>query len=431
MHVRTGVDQQDMRLLVLSIDDFSQKGTSPRILGTITLASALARHADVTLAVTTKMNTAHLPAGLEYIELGGRVGTGELGNPFCALANLRRLYRTIAHLSSDYDALYTDAAYYPSLGKRYGAYLVEVNGLLAPELRMKRYIPMRRILSVIGGLLQARTLQRADAVVAVTERLREHLIEEYGVEPHRCRYVPNGVDRARFEDLPASAIDAIREKYGLVHGRTVVFVGSFRPWHGVLEIVDAFDRALTAHPSLKRSARLLMVGDGPLRTDAEALASTLTNADRISFTGAVPKEAVPQHLAASDIGVHYAVVSPRLKLIGESPLKIGEYMAAGLAVVAGPLPYVCSEEAAAGAVMGVSDRAALERALAQLLLSRADARAVAEKGNAYCAENLSIEATASEIYALIESTFEDGYGPSSFRTHSRPLDGSKSEVSDR
>ncbi len=77
---------------------------------------------------------------------------------------------------------------------------------------------------------------------------------------------------------------------------------------------------------------LVIVGDGPSQAELERLAQSLGLSNRVIFTGRIPHRQVADYLAAFDIAV-----SPRATFYA-SPMKILEYMAAGLAVVAPHMP---------------------------------------------------------------------------------------------
>lgn len=157
----------------------------------------------------------------------------------------------------------------------------------------------------------------ADRVLPVTDVLADYL-RRAGVAEERIEVIANGVDTARFRpDDPGSAV---RGRYRLGEYTVLGFTGFFRPWHGL----DLVVRQIRAMPD----ARLLIVGDGEDRAGLEALARDLDVADRLTITGFVSREEVPDHVAAFDIALQPAVTDYA------SPLKLFEYMASGCAVVA-------------------------------------------------------------------------------------------------
>src|SRR5207244_1532000 len=121
-------------------------------------------------------------------------------------------------------------------------------------------------------------LETADAVVAVSEPLRDWVVS-LGVDSGKVHVVPNAVPDRLFADELRT--NGTRERLGL-HGHPVVgFVGSFQPWHDVRGLLRAFERLHRADPDV----RLVLVGHGDGREEAEELADELGLAEAAVFTG--------------------------------------------------------------------------------------------------------------------------------------------------
>jgi len=105
------------------------------------------------------------------------------------------------------------------------------------------------------------------------------------------------------------------------------FLGSLKPWHGMHHLLRAFVRLHRRD----QSYRLLIVGDGPLRPAVETTCRRTRVAGAVRITGNVGYAEIPRLLWQMDVGV---APYPSLPHFYFSPLKIYEYMAARVPIVA-------------------------------------------------------------------------------------------------
>ena len=211
--------------------------------------------------------------------------------------------------------------------------ILEVNAPLIEEQRTHRVL----VDEEAAAKALARQVAAATATVAVSDPVRDWVRERTGSES--VHTVPNGVSITRIVPRPEDIGDPV-----------VTFVGTLKPWHGVADLLAAAALA-------KRPWKLRIIGDGPERAALEEQAAGL--GIEVDFRGAVAPADMPGQLAGSAIGV-----APYPDLGGEqqqyfSPLKVYEYLAAGLPVVAsavGQLPQILGE---LGTLVSPSDPAAL------------------------------------------------------------------------
>jgi glycosyltransferase involved in cell wall biosynthesis len=114
-------------------------------------------------------------------------------------------------------------------------------------------------------------------IVTTGERLREQVMAETGVAPDHVVSIPTGIDLDRFR--PGDAAMA-REELGLAAvGALIGIVATLRSWKGHRYLFEALAGLAD------RSARLVVVGDGPQREPLERLAAELGIAERVRFAG--------------------------------------------------------------------------------------------------------------------------------------------------
>lgn len=205
--------------------------------------------------------------------------------------------------------------------KRFGLPLIlEVNAPMAVERRQYGGLSWPKL----ADWAELFVWKQADVILPVTQVLADYMVAK-GIDPKRIHVIPNAINLEHYKNLPSVA--QAKAKLNLAGRLVIGFTGFVREW-------DRLDRIMVwvAQRADQHNVHLLVIGDGPARAEIEACASKLGVADRLSFTGVVPREQVPALSMAFDIALQTALVPYA------SPLCLFEYMALGKAIVAPDQP---------------------------------------------------------------------------------------------
>ncbi len=242
--------------------------------------------------------------------------------------------------------------------------MLEVNAPLMFEQQKMRGLA----LPLVARAAERLVLAGADQVVVVSQALCTY-VADFGVPPDRMSVIPNAADPDVFG--PAVGLSPIRQQLGWHDQFVIGFVGSMKPWHGVetllqmLQLLGGRDSAF----------RLLLVGAGPHLTDLRHQAEQLGLGDAVHMTGAVPHDAVPDLLRAMDLTVAAYAADAEAYF---SPVKLFEYMAMALPVVAARVGQACEviEEGRTGWLYTAGDANELADVIRRISADRALCRAV-------------------------------------------------------
>jgi len=268
------------------------------------------------------------PAGLDTVRVCKltKAPRGQTPEREQFLLDANRQVRELLAGEAEWDLVYERHALFSFAAMEYARKagipgLLEVNAPLVEE--QQRF----RTLSLVDEAEHAATrcFAAASGLLAVSRPLATWLSRRPEAAG-RVHIVPNGVDVERFGP---GVLPTLPDHAGRV---TIGFVGSLRPWHGVEQLVEAFVQLRQEGLPL----RLLIVGDGPMREQIEQMCAS--QADSVVFTGAVPLTDIPGLIASMDIA---AAPYPRMEGFYFSPLKLYEYMAGGVSIVASALGQVC------------------------------------------------------------------------------------------
>lgn len=210
-----------------------------------------------------------------------------------------------------------------ALSRNYGCPLVLY--VAAPKLREAQRWGVRRpgwrtLLERIG---ERQVMVSADLVACVSDEVAS-MVQEMGVSQDRLVVTPSTVDAELFS--LANTNGTARLRLGLGSETVIGWAGSFRSFHSLDVLIEAFECVVQQRPT----TRLLLVGAGAERQAVQDDVEARGLASNVIFCGPVAQIELPEYIAAMDI----AVVPAHTTEFHYSPLKLWEFLAMERAVVA-------------------------------------------------------------------------------------------------
>ena len=209
----------------------------------------------------------------------------------------------------------------------------------------------------------AHAINQSDVVTAVSHSLKNDTVKVFGVR-RDIDVVHNFVCARHFEQLPN---EAFRKQLSPNGAPILCHISNFRPVKRILDVIRTFHRVRA-----EREAKLLMVGDGPDRSQAMALSRELGIHDDVIFLGKVKNPIEP--LTISDL----LLLPSETESFGLVAL---EAMAAGVPVVSsnvGGLPEV-NIDGETGFLCDVGDIESMSRGCLTILENEASRMAFVER----------------------------------------------------
>lgn len=229
--------------------------------------------------------------------------------------------------------------------------------------------------------------RRADAVIAISEAVREWLVEQRRVPPARVTVVRYGVEPEAFQECRQD----LRQQWAQNGALVVGSLGRLEPGKGHDRLIRAWPAVLARVPQ----ATLLIAGHDPwgFGKELHGLVKRLELADHVRLVGF--QHDVPSFLQAIDV---FALAS-RSEGFGQAVI---EAMAAGKPVVGSriaPLTEIVREKET-GLLVPTDDERALSQALVWLLTNRGEATRMGARGRERVQQEFSAERMAAETLGL-------------------------------
>lgn len=170
------------------------------------------------------------------------------------------------------------------------------------------------------------SIQQSDGVTAISQYLRVRTMREFDIANH-IQVIYNFVNcdvYCRDKDVGER-----RAEYATPDERILVHLSNFRPVKRVTDVIEIFDRVHKKIPS-----KLLLIGDGPDRSQAEWLAHSKGIHNQVIFLG--KQERVNEKLAIADV----MLLPSQLESFGLAALEAMACQVVPIATNVGGIPEV-------------------------------------------------------------------------------------------
>lgn len=236
----------------------------------------------------------------------------------------------------------------------------------------------------VARQLEKRVYPRVDRLLALTPKYAEYLIR-FGGARSKTSLLLFPIDTKLFH--PSVDCSIVRQRWGLKEDDQIItFIGTLYPFGGLVE----FTRQLPAVLKEVPRAKLLIVGDGPIRGEIEATIAELKLENHVVLTGYQPFDDMPQYVSAATVCLNAFPINNRTNDIFSA--KIVQYLSCGKPTVSSALPGIMTllESQKCGVIYTASIEA-LGREIVQLMKSPERRQELGEIGRRYIEQNHSYE----------------------------------------
>ncbi|MBN1481250.1 glycosyltransferase family 1 protein [candidate division KSB1 bacterium] len=168
-------------------------------------------------------------------------------------------------------------------------------------------------------------LRHADGIFTQSCVAKEYYIKTHKLDKDALTVITNGADPV--EKASDERLAELRQELGIYKASRVVgFVGSMQQWHGVQEVQNLVRDVLQAFDDV---VFLFIGGGGTL--EQELVNNLNASNGRVIFTGTLPNNVVSDYIQLFTIAI---APYPPIDLFYFSPMKVFEYMAAQVPIIA-------------------------------------------------------------------------------------------------
>lgn len=228
--------------------------------------------------------------------------------------------------------------------------------------------------------------QKADAVIVVSENMRNQLLQ-LGCPENKIHLIYYGIDTSIFTNNERINLDLQFVSCGR-------FVSKKAPQH----TIEAFQKVFEFYPQ----ARLVMIGDGELLEMCKEKVNQLGLSNAVIFTGSLTAKEIAEIYHHSMCFVQHSVITEDQDSEG-TPLAILEAMASGLPIIAtrhGGIPEVV-KDGVNGYLVNEHDTFGMAEKMKLILQNRSHSAEIGKHNSIYSCTNFSMEGYIEQLKQVI------------------------------
>ena len=256
---------------------------------------------------------------------------------------------------------------------------------------LERWFEINPLQLYVYKRLQKRSEKIFDQFICVSDYLAEHLIQRRGLDITKVKTIHNGVDLNYFRETQQSP--PIRNEF-LRNGEQLLIgaIGRLVAEKGLEYLLEGIPEVFRRFPQ----AKVLLVGDGPLKTHLERRVTSLGLKGKVIFTGF--RSDIREILSCLDI-----LILP--SLLEGFPMIILEAMAMAKPIIASDIPGIREqiEDGKTGLLVPAKDSNALATAILKILADNKAAENIGLAARQTVEEKFSIEKMVMETERLYSS----------------------------
>ncbi|ABF42306.1 glycosyl transferase, group 1 [Candidatus Koribacter versatilis Ellin345] len=260
-----------------------------------------------------------------------------------------------------------------------------------------------RDLGVMSDGRAFRTLEKMEigiyrksfAVTAVTEGIRDRIINVKGIPAEKVLFLPNGADTDTYRPLPPDT--ELAAKLGLTGKKVVYFAGTLGYAQGLHSVITAAETLQRNQPLV----HFLFIGEGPEKPRLKEAVAT-KGLRNVSFVDAVPAKEISRYASIAMCGLVQLLDIPLFE--GARPGKTTAIMSCGRPVI-----YAVRgegvrlmERSNAGWVIPPMDPDALVGAILEMVANPDEVQRRGENGRRYIEQHMTWEILVRDWLSQLE-----------------------------